>query len=196
MPAPWTELLPAVGLAIGLAACAGLRAWLPLLLAGGLARVGWLDVGPSFAFIASDRALLIFGVATVVEIAADKVPAVDHVLDALSTVLRPAAASLLAASVFGDFTDPLTAWVAGVAIGAPTALVPHAAKSLLRAASSTFTLGLANPVISVLEDLFAVALFLVAVIVPILAAVGVLVVAFLVLRRLGRRAPSAAVPAS
>jgi hypothetical protein len=74
--------------------------------------------------------------------------------------------------------------------------VPHAAKSLLRAASSTFTLGLANPVISVLEDLFAVALFLVAVIVPILAAVGVLVVAFLVLRRLGRRAPSAAVPAS
>src|SRR4029078_9599728 len=146
-------------MAIGLAACAGLRAWLPLLFAGLLTRAGWLQVGPSFQFIASNRALLLFGLATLIEVLADKVPALDHALDALSTVLRPAAASLLAASVFGDFVDPLTAVILGVVVGAPTSLVPHAAKSPLRLASTTFTAGLANPILSLLEDVMAVALF-------------------------------------
>src|SRR5688572_6394478 len=95
----WTTIVPSLAMGIGLAACAGIRAWLPLLMAGGLARWGIIELGSSFQFIASDRALILFGVATVIEIVADKVPAVDHALDSLSTVLRPAAGSLLAASV-------------------------------------------------------------------------------------------------
>jgi hypothetical protein len=198
MPAvSWTEVVPAIALAIGLAACAGLRAWLPLLLTGGLARSGVIEVGPSFAFIASDRALILFGVASVVEILADKIPAVDHALDALGTVLRPAAATVLAASVFGSFADPVTALALGAAVGAPTALVPHAAKSVLRAASSAFTAGLANPVLSVLEDLIALALFVLSVLVPVLAGGLVLLAAWVIARRLRRRtqaAPAAGLP--
>ena len=188
MPAvSWTEVVPAVALAIGLAACAGLRAWLPLLLTGALVRADVIDIGASFGFIATNRALILFGVASLVEIAADKVPAVDHALDALGTVLRPAAATVLAASVFGSFTDPLTAVALGAAIGAPTALVPHAGKSMLRAASSALTAGVANPVISVLEDLIAVALFVLAVLLPLLAGALVLLTAWLILRRIRRR---------
>ena len=52
-----SEFLPALALAIALAASAGLRAWLPLLLAGGLARAGVLDLGDSFSFLASNKAL-------------------------------------------------------------------------------------------------------------------------------------------
>ena len=55
------ELLPALALGVALAACAGLRAFLPLLLAGILARAGWLELGPSFQFLASNRALVLFG---------------------------------------------------------------------------------------------------------------------------------------
>jgi len=187
----WIEIVPSVALGIGLAACAGIRAWLPLLLAGALARGGVIALGPSFQFIASNRALLLFGVATVVEIAADKIPAVDHALDALSTVLRPAAGSLLAASVMWQISDPLTALALGVAVGAPSALVPHAAKSLLRAGSTALTGGLANPVLSLLEDLAALALFILAVVLPVLVAAGLLLVALLVVRRLARRPPSA-----
>jgi hypothetical protein len=188
MPAvSWTEVVPAVALAIGLAACAGLRAWLPLLLTGGLVRAGMIEVGDSFSFIASNRALILFGVASVIEIVADKIPALDHALDAIGTVLRPVAAAVLAASIFGSFTDPLAAVALGVAVGAPTALVPHAGKSVLRAASSAFTAGLANPVISVLEDLIALALFVLAVLVPVLAGALVLLVAWLIARRLRRR---------
>lgn len=189
--AAWTEMVPSVALGIGLAACAGLRAWLPLLLAGALGRGGFIALGPAFGFISSNRALALFAVATVVEIVGDKIPAVDHALDALSTVLRPAAGSLLAASVMWRVSDPLTALALGVAVGAPSALVPHAAKSLLRAGSTALTGGLANPVLSLLEDVATVALFVLTVVVPVLVAAGLLLVAFLIVRRFARR-PAAA----
>lgn len=186
----WTTIVPSLAMGIGLAACAGIRAWLPLLMAGGLARWGVIEVGPSFQFIASDRALILFGVATVIEILADKIPAVDHALDSLSTVLRPAAGSLLAASVLWQVSDPLTALALGVAVGAPTSLVPHAAKSLLRAASTTFTGGIANPFISILEDLMAVALFVLTVLIPVVVAAVLVLIGLLVARRLVRRTPA------
>jgi hypothetical protein len=189
--AAWTEIVPSVALGIGLAACAGLRAWLPLLLAGALARFGFIELGPSFHFIASNRALVLFGAATLIEIVGDKFPAVDHTLDALSTVLRPAAGTLLAASVMWRVSDPLTALALGAAVGAPSALVPHAAKSLLRVGSTALTGGLANPVLSFVEDVAAVVLFILAVVVPVLVAAGLLLVAFLVVRRFARRPPSA-----
>lgn len=188
--ADWTTIVPSLAMGIGLAACAGIRAWLPLLMAGGLARWGIIELGQSFQFISSDRALILFGVATVIEILADKVPAVDHALDSLSTVLRPAAGSLLAASVLWQVSDPLTALALGVAVGAPTSLVPHAAKSLLRAASTTFTGGLANPFISILEDLMAVALFVLTVLIPVVVAAMLVLVGLLVARRISRRTPA------
>lgn len=195
MTGAWWDLAVSLALGIGLSACAGLRAWLPLLLAGGAARLGWLELGASFEFLASDRALWLFGAASVVEIAADKVPALDHALDAVSTVLRPAAGALLAASVMWPVTDPLLAISLGVAVGAPTALAPHAAKSMLRAASTAVTAGLANPVLSFLEDAAALILFVLAVIVPLLTVLALLMAAvLLVLWRRRRRA--VAVPAS
>lgn len=187
----WADVLPSLVLAIALASCTGLRAWLPLLLAGGLARAGYLEVGPSFQFLASNRALLLFAVATLIEIGADKVPAVDHALDGLSTFLRPAAGALLAASVMWRIQDPLTALALGVAVGAPSALVPHAAKSLLRAASTTLTGGIANPILSLLEDVATVALFVLAVLVPLAVALVMALVGFLILRRVFGGPPSA-----
>jgi len=184
------ELLPTLALAIALAACAGLRAWLPLFLAGLLARWGWLNLGSAFGFLKSDKALILFGVATVLELLGDKIPAVDHALDVIGTPLRPAAGALLAASVLGVATDPLTAVVLGTAVGAPTALVPHAVKSSLRAASTVFTGGLVNPLISVLEDVITIALFALAILVPVFVVLLVILAGGWVGRRLSSRPPS------
>jgi hypothetical protein len=182
----WTtaEIVRAVALAIALAACAGLRAWLPLLLAGALFRFDILHLGEAWAFLGSNTALLLFGLATAIEIAGDKIPAVDHTLDTISTVIRPVAGSVLAASAMGFVDDPLVALALGVVIGAPTALVPHALKSGLRAASSAFTLGLANPIVSLIEDVLTVLLFVLAVLIPLALAVILLVVGALVVRRM------------
>jgi Domain of unknown function (DUF4126) len=182
-----TEFLPALALAIALAASAGLRAWLPLLLASGLARLGVLDLGPSFQFLASNKALVLFGVATAIELVGDKVPAVDHALDVIGTPLRPAAGALLAASVLGTVSDPLTAVVLGTAVGAPSALVPHAAKSVLRAASTTVTGGLANPLLSFVEDAVSVVVFILAVLVPLVVVALLGLTLYLASRWLRRR---------
>jgi Domain of unknown function (DUF4126) len=181
-----------LALGIALAACAGIRAWLPLLLAGLMSRAGLLHLGESLRFLGSNKALALFAVATLLELLGDKVPALDHALDALGTFLRPAAGSLLAASVMWSVSDPLAALALGVAVGAPTAMLPHAAKTLLRAASSTFTAGLANPVLSLLEDVLTLILFALAVVVPVLVVAAVAGLAWLALRR---RRPAVVSPA-
>jgi hypothetical protein len=182
------EFLPSVALAIALASCAGLRAFLPLLLTAAVARAGYLELGPGFQFLASDRALVLFGLAAFLEFLGDKIPAVDHALDMLGTLLRPAAGALLAASVMWRVDDPLVALVLGLVVGAPAALVPHAAKSTLRTVSTTLTAGLANPLISLLEDAISLGMFALAVLVPLLVASLVLLTAFWLLRRLRARA--------
>jgi uncharacterized membrane protein len=186
-----TEFLPALALAIALAASAGLRAWLPLLLAGGLCRLGVLDLGPTFQFLGSTKALVVFGVATLVEVIGDKIPAVDHALDLIGTPLRPAVGALLAASVLGTVSDPLTAMVLGTAVGAPSALVPHAAKSALRAASTAATGGLANPLLSLLEDAISIITFVAAILVPVLVVCALGLTLVLASRWLRRRRVSA-----
>src|SRR5262245_65577607 len=70
------EVVPSLALGIGLAACAGIRAWLPLLLVGGLARWGVISLAPSFQFISGNRGLLLFGVAPIVEVAGTRLPSV------------------------------------------------------------------------------------------------------------------------
>jgi hypothetical protein len=185
--ASWVEVVPVLGLAIALASCAGLRTWLPLLLAGGLSRVGLFELGASFSFLSSNKALAIFALATLLEIVADKFPAVDHALDTLSTVLRPAAGALLAAAAFGRVTDPTVAWILGVAVGSPAALVPHVAKSGLRLASTAFTAGLANPIVSLIEDVTTVMMFVLAVLAPAAVCLLLLGLAYLTGRRMMRR---------
>ncbi len=199
MGVDWMELGSWVGtlaLAFGLAAVAGIRAWLPLLLTGLLARFGLVHVGESFEFVASTPALVLFGVATVIEIAGDKIPAVDHTLDAVGTFVRPAAGALLAAAAMYQIESPLHACVLGLVVGAPTALVPHATKAAARAASSTFTMGLANPLLSFAEDGLAIAMFALAIVLPLLlvlaCAVGLAVALYVIRTR--AKAPKAQLP--
>src|SRR6187402_1753586 len=80
LPAMSIDLLQSIALGIGLAACAGLRAWLPLFAVGVSVRLGVLPLGESFRFLGSNIALSVFAVATLIELIADKIPVVDHAL--------------------------------------------------------------------------------------------------------------------
>lgn len=182
--ASWTGT---VALAIALAASAGLRAWLPLFVAGVLAKVGVADLGEGFGWLASWPALVLFGVATTLEIVGDKVPALDHALDTVGTFLRPIAGAIAAAAVLVHVRDPMIAMVLGMVVGAPTALVPHAVKAGTRAVSSATTMGIANPVISTIEDGLAIAIALLAFVVPVLVVIALVIVAVVTWRWIGRR---------
>ena len=163
------QLLPAVLLGFGLAASSGLRAFLPLLMLALAAHWNLFGVGlsGSFAWLGSPLALAALSVATVVEIAGDKIPVVDHGLDSIGTVIRPLAGTLAAAAVL-NMGDPATAALLGLVIGAPVALSVHGAKAGTRGVSSATTLGVANPVVSIFEDVIAFTVTLLALLSPLL----------------------------
>jgi hypothetical protein len=170
-------------LGLGLASSSGLNTFLPLLMLGAAAKFSLFGVhlGGSYAWLGSDTALGVLALATIVEIAGDKIPAVDHALDVFGTVARPVAGSVAAASVFTGL-DPALATVLGAAIGAPAALGFHAAKSGARLTSSATTLGCANPFLSLLEDIAAFFLTLAALLLPIVVPVLVIIFAVVLWR--------------
>jgi hypothetical protein len=172
LPALSVDLLQSIALGISLAACAGLRAWLPFFAVGISVRLGVVPLGDSFRFLGSNTALTVFAIATVIELLADKIPVVDHALDALSTFLKPAAGMVLAASVMWTVDDPIVALALGVMVGAPASLVPHTAKATLRGVLSPITAGLAAPILSVLEDVIAFGLVALAILAPFVVAAG------------------------
>lgn len=190
-----TWVLPAL-LGLGLAAAAGLRAFLPLLLLSLAARLQLfgIDLNDSAAWLGSDAALITLGLATALELLADKVPFLDHALSAIGTVTRPVAAVVAAGSVFAG-VDPVVAAVAGVVIGAPTALAFHAAQSGTRIASTATTGGLLNPVVSIVEDLLAVLTAGLAIIAPLLVPLVLVLLLWLIwklVKAVRRRLPGSA----
>lgn len=148
------ELAAQLMLGMGLAACAGLRAWLPLLLLSVMARTGYITLGAGFDFLAREDALIVLGVATVIEIVADKVVGLDHLLDAIGTIARPAAGALMASAVLVDL-DPLAAAILGLIAGGASSLLVHSSKSIVRAKTTALVPihgGAGNAVISTAED--------------------------------------------
>ena len=155
-------------LGLSLASASGLRAFLPLLVMAGASRLHVITLNSQFAWLHSTTALVILGVAALAELLADKVPVVDHALDALQTVVRPAAGALALAST-QSHADPTMAAIMGLILGAPLAGSLHLAKGGTRLASTATTAGVANPFLSVTEDITALVLSVLAVFVPILA---------------------------
>ncbi len=193
--APWILQL-AMGFA--LAATAGLRAFLPLFVVGLLARGGSMELAPAFDWMASTPALVVFGSAVAFEILGDKIPLFDHALHAGGVFVAPVAGTLAAASLL-PASDPMVATALGLVSGGSVALAVHGARAALRPLATTFTLGAGNPVVSVAEDALAAGGVALALLFPILAALGVvgLVALAIVLgRRLHQRRLERAAPAS
>ena len=190
------DLLLALLLGLGLSASTGLNTFLPLLLLSAAAKFGiaGITLNAKFAWLASDVAIVILIVAAIVEIVADKIPAVDHFLDAVATFIRPVAGLVAMASVLTGL-DPVVASVLGLIIGSPISLGLHTLKAGTRAASSVATFGCANPVLSIIEDIVSVGVSLVAIFAPLLVPLLVLLVV-IALWRLTRRISSAPAPRS
>lgn len=162
---------------ISLAACCGLRAFLPPFVLGLGVRLGLPELvlgGPvvlsdEFSWLASTPALVVFGAAVVAELLADKIPVVDHMLDLVQTLIRPLAGALVVAASLTAL-EPLPATVVGLVVGGSLAGGVHAAKSNLRFLSTAGTAGVATPVVSFAEDVVATAGSLLAVKAAIVAA--------------------------
>lgn len=191
-----THLVVALLLGLGLSASTGLNTFLPLLLLSAAARfqLANIELGSKFEWLTSDAAIITLIVACVVELVADKIPAVDHFLDSAGTVIRPVAGALASASVLTG-VDPMIAAVVGIIVGAPTSLGMHTLKAGTRVASSATTFGCANPLLSIVEDVLSFALSVIAIFVPLLVPIALAALVFLlwrVMKRIRRSSATAA----
>lgn len=177
------DLALALAAGIAVAAACGLRAFLPLLLLGGAGRFGWIELHPSMTWLEATPALLALGIAALLELSADKIPVVDHVLDSVATVLRPASGFLAGIALLAKWPEPWGPILALVLGGG--ALAVHALKAKVRVGSTLTTLGMGNPILSALEDVTVAGLVIGAVLIP-LAILFVVFALMIWLLRAGR----------
>jgi hypothetical protein len=171
--------LLSVALGVGLAAAAGFRIFVPLLVAGIAARFDVLPLTEGFQWLASTPALLTLGTAAVFEVLAYYIPGVDHALDVIAGPAAIGAGVVASASVMSDI-PPAVMWPVGIAG------LTKGSTALLRAKSGVMTAGLANPVVATVETVGATGIAILAVAVPLLCLLGVVALLYWATKKAGR----------
>jgi hypothetical protein len=179
----------------GLAASAGLNAYIPLVIMGLLARYTNAIALPSgWQWLSNGWVLIILFLLLAIEVVADKVPVVDHVNDVVQTVVRPASGGIVfgagSSSQTATVTDPASffgshQWIP-IAAGVLIALCVHGVKAAARPVVNATTAGVGAPVASTAEDIGSAVTSLVAILLPILvlvALIGLIIGAVWVFRR-------------
>ena len=196
-----------IGTPYGLALASGIDAYIPLLSFAISVRFFHLfKLNPNFSFITQDWFLSILVILAIADLIADKIPVVDHIWDAIHTVIRPIAGAIVAAAasgtqvphaLLGQSSINLGAIVAATAsgsqasdIGLPIALIlggilagmAHTTKTATRLASTATTAGIANVGLSIAEDVMVVIATLLSLFVPVVMVVviALFVIIFLI----------------
>ncbi len=185
------EAISGLSAAFGLSGSAGLNAYIPLLLVALAARFPMSDplvkLQAPYDIMGSWWAIGLLAVLLVVEIVADKIPAVDTVNDGINTIVRPAAGAILFAGSANVITDihPILALGAGLLVAGGV----HATKTAARPVVTVTTAGVGNPIVSIIEDVVALVVSLLAIVLPIIAALlmGAFLIMVVVLIRRWRR---------
>ena len=177
------ESLLGIGVGLALAAAAGFRVFVPLLVLSLAARTGWVELSPSFEWLSTTSASMALATAMVLEIVAYYVPFFDNMLDTLAAPVAILAGIVASASVLTDLPPWLQYSIAIIGAGG-TAGVVHATTSLLRLKSSAATAGIGNPILATLELGGSVLIALLAVLAPLLALAAVAFIVWIVMKRL------------
>jgi len=174
-----------IALGIGLAAATGFRVFVPLLVAGLAARLGYIPLIDSFAWLQSTPALIALGTAAALETAAFYIPGVDHLLDVVAGPLAIVAGVLTSASVMVDL-PPEARWPIALIAGGGIAGLTKAGAALFRVKSTALTGGLGNPAVSTAETAGAATLSILAIAAPIVCALAAIALVVYLFRRTRR----------
>ena len=179
--------LSGVFAAFGLSASAGLNAYIPLLILSLVARfTSLITLTEPWDALSSWWVIGILIVLTVIEFFTDKIPAVNHINDAIQTFIRPTAGAIAfaaSAKVVND-VHPVLAIVAGLLVAGAV----HAAKSAaVRPAVTATTGGVGNIPVSIAEDIVATVVSILAIVIPVLIMMILIVVTAYIIWRIWRR---------
>lgn len=164
-------------LGISLAAAVGFRIFVPLLIMSLASLGGYLSLSSGFEWIGSVPAVIIFGAATIFEIAAYFIPFVDNLLDTIAGPAAVVAGTVVMASTIVEL-DPLLKWTLAIVAGGGAAGLVQSLTTITRGASSLSTAGLGNPVISTTETTASIGISILAILFPLF--IGSLILIFLI----------------
>ena len=190
------DVILALCMGLGLAAAYGFRVFLPPFLLSIAVRADAVEVNLAetpFEYFDSNLAVILLGVATLAELSAYYVPWVDNLLDTIASPAAVVAGTGMTAIVLEGNTDPVIQWSLAIIAGGGVTAVVQSATVVTRGISTTLTAGLGNPVVSTGENIASVILALVAMVLPILAALLVaIIVGMIVLKAAEKVTPSSA----
>jgi len=172
-----------ISLGLGLAAAAGFRIFVPLLVMSIAAYTGHLELCQGFGWIGTLPALVAFSTATFVEIGAYYIPWVDNLLDSVSGPSAVVAGSVIAASTFTEM-DPLLKWSLAIIGGGGLAGLVKGTTTVTRGVSTAMTGGLANWMLSSVEAGASLLLSMFAILLPLVAMAIVLFLVYFGIRKL------------
>jgi Domain of unknown function (DUF4126) len=184
------EALFGIMSAFGLSASAGLNAYIPLLVVGVIAHyTDWIKLSAPYDLLANAWILILVSVLLIIEMLADKIPAVNHVNDIIQTIFRPAAGAIVFAASAHAMTgvNPYLALACGLLVAGGVHTVKSAA---IRPAVTAATGGTANIPVSIAEDVVSTVVSILSIVVPILVVVFLIIFIALILwffLRRGRR---------
>lgn len=158
------NLLPMV-FASGFAS--GINAYLTVLVLGLCGR--FLHTGGVPTGFERTDVLVVMGALALLEIVADKIPYLDSIWDTISTFIRPVAGALIGALIAGAHGDLPT--IALASVGGVTALLTTLQKTSVRMAINTTPEPASNAAHSVINDLVAFGVSVLACVSPVAAMV-------------------------
>jgi uncharacterized membrane protein len=146
----------------------------------------WITLNNPWDLLANPWALIVLGVLVIIEMLADKIPAVNHINDAIQTFVRPAAGAIAFAASAKVITDvhPVLALICGLLVAGSV----HAVKSVaVRPIVTATTGGAGNIPVSIAEDIFSTVMSILAIVVPVLVAIILILMVVLFFRWRQRR---------
>lgn len=162
------ELILSLCLGVGLAASSGFRVFVPLFALSIAAYFGVIPLTQNWLWLGSTAALVILGVASIVESVSYLVPFVDNLLDTIAVPLAGLAGTMVMAASVADLS-PAATWALAIVAGGGAATAVKATSAATRAVSTATTAGTANPVIGMAETGTAIGLSALAIFAPVLA---------------------------
>ena len=179
------EMLMSICLGVGLAASSGFRVFVPLFGLSLASYFGIIPLTEEWSWVGSLSALIILGVASVVESLGYLVPVVDNALDTIAVPLAGVAGTLVMASTLTDFSPAMT-WALAIVAGGGAAAAIKTTSAATRAVSTATTAGVANPVFGAAETTAAVGLSALAIFAPVFGvaamALGVVFLIWLLMK--------------
>lgn len=170
------EWFSTLSLALGTAWTSGINLYATVTVLGLLQKFGATKLPGGLDVLDNWWIIGVAGFLYLIEFFADKIPYVDSVWDVIHTFIRVPAGAVVAYSATNEMDASLG--VIAALLGGGLALSSHGTKAALRAGANLSPEPVSNWILSVAEDILAIAGVILAVIAPILIAIVLVVFLF------------------